>query len=183
MIRSAMSPLTGWENFYVILGSAAAGLMGLTFVVIVLIAETGRSSTTGLRAFVTPTVVHFGTVLGLAAFLSMPRLSMVQIGIGLGLAGSVGIVHATVIALSMRSVTSTYVPVREDWIWHVILPALAYIALAVMAPCMLRQPARTLYGVGSITAGLLFIGIHNAWDVAVSISLRNQAPVPNDAPK
>ena len=38
-----MSPLTGWENFYVILGSAAAGLMGLTFVVIVLIAETGRS--------------------------------------------------------------------------------------------------------------------------------------------
>jgi len=174
--------LTGWENFYVILGSAAAGLMGLTFVVIVLIAETGRTSTAGLRAFVTPTVVHFGTVLGLAAFLSMPRLSMGQIGLGLGVAGIVGIVHFTVIALSMRSVAGTYVPVREDWIWHVILPGLVYVALAVMALCVVIQPAQTLYGVGITTAGLLFIGIHNAWDVAVSISLRKHADAPKDAP-
>jgi hypothetical protein len=32
----ASSPLAGWDNFYVIAGSAAAGLTGLTFVVIAL---------------------------------------------------------------------------------------------------------------------------------------------------
>jgi len=31
------SLLTGWENFYVIVGSSAGGLTGITFVVIALI--------------------------------------------------------------------------------------------------------------------------------------------------
>jgi hypothetical protein len=32
------SPLAGWDNFYVIAGSSAAGLTGLTFIVISLAA-------------------------------------------------------------------------------------------------------------------------------------------------
>ena len=34
-----MSPLEGSDNFYVILGSAAAALLGLTFVIIALLSE------------------------------------------------------------------------------------------------------------------------------------------------
>jgi len=34
-----MSALSGWENFYVIVGSSAGALIGLQFVVITLIAE------------------------------------------------------------------------------------------------------------------------------------------------
>jgi hypothetical protein len=62
------SMLAGWENFYVIIGSAAAGLTGITFVVIALIRDVQRVRPTGLRAFVTPTIVHFGGVLALARF-------------------------------------------------------------------------------------------------------------------
>jgi len=53
------SPLAAWESFYVIVGSSAAALTGLQFVVIVLGAERetvgtcGRSAPSG-----TPTVVH-----------------------------------------------------------------------------------------------------------------------------
>jgi hypothetical protein len=52
------SMVAGWENFYVIIGSAAAGLTGITFVVIALIRDLQRVRPTGLRAFVTPTIVH-----------------------------------------------------------------------------------------------------------------------------
>jgi hypothetical protein len=34
-----MTALTGWENFYVIVGSAAGALIGLQFVVVTLIAD------------------------------------------------------------------------------------------------------------------------------------------------
>ena len=34
-----MTALAGWENFYVIVGSSAGGLIGLQFVVITLIAD------------------------------------------------------------------------------------------------------------------------------------------------
>ena len=40
MQEAAVSPLTTWQNFYVIIGSAAAALTGLMFVVITLIAGT-----------------------------------------------------------------------------------------------------------------------------------------------
>jgi hypothetical protein len=34
-----MTPLAGWQNFYVIVGSSAGALIGLQFVVITLIAD------------------------------------------------------------------------------------------------------------------------------------------------
>ena len=50
--------LADWGNFYVIIGSAAAGLTGLMFVVITLGAEAQTvGNENGLRAFVTPTLV------------------------------------------------------------------------------------------------------------------------------
>ena len=59
------SLLAGWENFYVITGSCAGGLTGITFVIIALIRDVQHlgPTPTGLRAFVTPTIVHFGGVL------------------------------------------------------------------------------------------------------------------------
>ncbi len=66
--------LSAWGNFYVIIGSSAAALTGLTFVVIALAADARRLTPRGLRAFVTPTIVHFGTVLALAVHRHPQRL-------------------------------------------------------------------------------------------------------------
>ena len=54
-----MTWLSAWENFYVILGSSAAALAGLMFVVTALIVD-HRGTEQQLEAFGTPTVVHFG---------------------------------------------------------------------------------------------------------------------------
>ena len=67
--------VAGWDTFYVIIGSSAAALTGLMFVVITLTAETrlGTGDTaSGLDAFASPTVVHFCVVLLLAAVLTSP---------------------------------------------------------------------------------------------------------------
>jgi hypothetical protein len=170
------TPLAGWDNFYVILGSTAGGLTGLTFVVIALIREAAQGvRPTGVGAFVTPTIVHFCGVLALAAFMSMPHQSGGSLSIGLALGGLAGVVYGCLIGIQMYRIgvgTPRYVPVREDWIWNVIVPTLAYAALIVMAALIWdRLTRQALYGVAVLALALLLTGIRNAWDLVVWISV------------
>jgi hypothetical protein len=135
------SPLAGWENFYVITGSSAGGLTGLTFVVIALVRDAQGVRPAGVRMFVTPTIVHFSAVLGLAAFLSMPWRGVLGLSVGFGVAGVGGLVYCAFIARSIA-----------DLIWH--------------------ERMQGLYAAAAASLILLFSGIHNAWDIAVWMTLK-----------
>ena len=54
-------------------------------------ADAKRVNRRGLRAYLTPTIVHFGAVLALPAFLSMPHQSVMSLCLGLGSAGAAGL--------------------------------------------------------------------------------------------
>ena len=172
--------LAGWENFYVITGSCAGGLTGITFVIITLIRDVQRlgPTHTGLRAFVTPTIVHFSGVLALAAYLSMPHQGVMSLSVGFAAAGLGGLIYGGVIAANLRRPGSVYIPVHEDWIWNVALPAVVYGALLVMGFLIWRRPLQALYGVGAASLVLLFIGIRNAWDLAVWMTVHQQREPP-----
>jgi hypothetical protein len=167
-----MEPLAGWDNFYVIVGSAAGGLTGLTFVVITLIRDVLQRNThpSGLAAFVTPTIVQFGGLLALSAYMSMPHQHVSTLSAGLAVGGLAGVLYGAYIASHMRRQRARYVPVFEDWLWNVILPTLVYCGLLVTAASIWSRPAQTLYGVALLSLLLLLIGIHNAWDIAVWLS-------------
>jgi hypothetical protein len=167
----AFAPPAGWANFYVVTGTSAAALTGLTFVVIALIAGASRVNPHGLRAFVTPTIVHFGTVLGLAAFMCVPRQTLLSAVLGIGGTGMAGLIYVGIIASRIRHSLGDYLPVGEDWIWNVILPSIAYGGLLAMAVVIWRRSDPELYGVAGASMLLLFIGIHNAWDIAVWMTL------------
>lgn len=62
-------------------------------------------------------------------------------------------------------------PVLEDWLWHAIFPLIAYMALAIAAALLRRQPTPCLFTIGATAVFLLFIGIHNAWDAVTYIAL------------
>ena len=159
-----MAELTGWESFYVIVGSSAGALIGLQFVVLTLIAErpTLRLAEAN-AAFTTPSVVHYGVVLLLSAVGSAPWHAMGTLGYFWGLVGLSGIVYAVVVARRLRR-QKVYRPVFEDWLFHVLLPLAAY-ALLALAGAMARSQGRaSLFLVGGGTLLLLFVGIHNAWD-------------------
>jgi hypothetical protein len=171
-----LSILAEWNNFYVIIGSSAAGLTGLTFVVIALVSDSRGVDTTGLRAFVTPTIVHFATALALAAFLNVPRQNLLSLSLGLGVTGVAGLTYSGLIAASMARVrvAKTYLPANEDWLWHVIFPTVVYGALLAMAILSWHRTEQSLYGVAAVCISLIFIGIHNAWDIAVWTSVKRK---------
>src|SRR3982750_1315174 len=64
---------SAWESFYVIIGSSAAALTGLQFVVIALGSESRNLGTQReINAFATPPIVHFSAVLLITPILSAP---------------------------------------------------------------------------------------------------------------
>jgi hypothetical protein len=171
------APLAAWESFYVIIGSSAAALTGLQFVVIVLGAQVsalGDMSTT--RAFGTPTIVHFCAVLLISAILSAPWAALSSVGLALGACGLAGVVYAALVVRHARRQTG-YKPVLEDWIWHAALPIIAYLSLLMAVFELQRHPAPSLFVTGGTVLLLLFIGIHNAWDAVTYIAVeRRQRP-------
>jgi uncharacterized membrane protein len=159
-----MSELTGWDSFYVIVGSAAGALIGLQFVVMTLIAERPplRAAEAG-AAFATPTIVHFGTALLLSALLRVPWQSIILAAALLVFIGLGGVAYAVVVARRMRRQT-VYRPEFEDWLFHALLPLAAYAMLALSAFAAPSHTREALFGVGAASLLLLFIGIHNSWD-------------------
>lgn len=170
------SLLAGWDNFYVIVGSTAGGLTGLTFVVVSLITDAQRTQPRGLKLFVTPTIVHFGTVLAIAAFLAMPHLHVVTLSCGFAVVGAGGVIYVGWIATQIRGPEIKYEPVAEDWISNVFVPLVVHGGLLLLAWLVWRHTQLALYGVAVLTLLMLFTGIHNAWDIAVwmAISRKNQ---------
>ena len=162
------APFSAWENFYVIVGSSAAALTGLQFVVVVLGAE-ARSLGPEVGAFGTPTVVHFCAALLMSAILSVPWRAVSHAALSLAAVGLAGIVYMTVVIRRARRQTR-YVPVLEDWLWHCAFPLVAYVALLVAALALERDLPMWLLLIGATALLLLFIGIHNAWDAVTYIA-------------
>lgn len=175
MQEGSASLLSIWQNFYVIVGTSASALIGLMFVVVTLIMgdqeRRVRVVPEAIGAFSTPSVVHFGAALLVAAILCAPWPVLSPVGLLLGLCGLGGVVYVVVVVLRTRRQT-IYQPVLEDWLWHTIFPLVSYMALAVAAILLLISPVPTLFVIGAATVLLLFIGIHNAWDAVTYLVIR-----------
>ncbi len=159
-----MTALSGWVNFYVIVGSSAGALIGLQFVVLTLVSS--RPMRPGMEqagfAFSTPTIIHFGAVLLLSGVMSAPWQSIAPAAALWGVLGLCGVIY--VASATRRMATQpVYKLVLEDWLFHSILPMLSYGVLAVSG-ALCRTHPYALFCVAGAGLLLLFIGIHNAWD-------------------
>ncbi|HEU5198674.1 MAG TPA: hypothetical protein VFU32_03500 [Ktedonobacterales bacterium] len=171
MTEAAVSSLMAWENFYVIIGSGAAALTGLQFVVVTLIAGMEeRRSGEAIAAFGSPTVVHFCSALLVAAILTAPWPTLSAAAVLLGLCGLGGVAYAVIVIRRARR-QQDYQTVREDWLWYIILPLLCYITLVVTAILLIEHEIPALFGTGAATVLLIFIGIHNAWDTVTYLAV------------
>jgi hypothetical protein len=167
---TVVSPFSAWENFYVIVGSSAAALTGLQFVVVVLGAEARsiRGADT-VSAFGTPTIVHLCGALLMSAIMSVPWRALSNAQLALSASGVAGGVYMAVVIKRARRAQG-YTPVLEDWLWHCIFPLIAYLTMLVAALFLQRDLPRWLLIIGVTALALLFIGIHNAWDAVTYIA-------------
>ena len=166
MQEVAHAALAGWESFYVVVGTSAAALTGLQFVVITLATDrrtNASPNSTTIDAFATPTIVHFCVALFVSATLSAPWPDLFGPALMLSLCGLAGVLYSALIVWRATHQTG-YKMVTEDWVWHVAFTALAYTALSGAGLMLRRTPAVSLFGIAGAALLLMYIGIHNAWD-------------------
>jgi hypothetical protein len=146
-----------WDNFYVIVGSSAAALTGLMFVVIALIAddtlEAPKSSGT-VAAFGTPNIVHFCAALIVSATLSAPWRSITNVAGAVGVCGAAGVVYGLIVLRRARRQTA-YKPVFEDWLWHTVFPLASYTAIVIASALLSRNLERSLFALAAAAPSLV----------------------------
>jgi len=171
---NAHAMLSQWEAFYVIVGSSAGALTGLMFVVITLVAgSTIKRNLQSINAFGTPNVIHFVAVLLISGIISAPWQQMRDPAHFVGALALAGIVYVLIVWRRMRRQTE-YKPVLEDWVWHFILPMVAYPALFVAAAGTSHEQPWALFLIAGVSLLLVCIGIHNAWDTVTYVVMREK---------
>jgi len=174
---SEPSIFKAWENFYVITGSSSAALTGLVFIVVTLSADLRRRAQSlptseGTSIFSSPTVVHFCAAFFNSVVFAAPWHVPAFAGILIGLAGLFGVVYSIDIGRRAHRLDN-YSADRSDWIWFIILPLFTYLALCVGGFLLPSFPAGASYAIAASTLMLIFIGIHNAWDVVTYLATRS----------
>ncbi len=171
MDQATPLPLANWQNFYVIVGSAAGALTGLQFIVIALIAQTrATGSMREIRAFGTPTVIHFCSALLISALTAAPWQRLTNFGICLGSCGLAGVLYSLLVLRHARK--ANYKPDLEDWIWYTAFPLVAHVALIAAGILFWTNPAWALFTLAADTLFFLLLGVHNSWDTVTYIAIQ-----------
>jgi hypothetical protein len=162
---SSVPLLAPWQNFFILLGTAAATLIGAMFVVVSIgIGFLSRDRSMAIRVFLSTTVVHLSTVLFGSLLTMVPVLAPRWQAIIAGVAGLVGVGYSLHVIWGFRQHPGT---VLSDWFWYAIFPLAAYAVLAAAAATGLYDNAEGLYLFAALLTALLVAGIRNGWDMLV----------------
>lgn len=169
--------LHDWQTFYFLVGGAAAGLVGLTFVAITvgsgLIA---KQDIAGLRTFVNPSLIHFIYVLVTASVVVMPTVTRMQLGILLVLAGLVSSGRALSTLPFMWQRYQQHVVDVHDWAWYFLVPLAGYLMYVGTGTGLLLGTGQALNGLAWASILLLVAGIRNTWDMVLWFMMLKKEP-------
>ena len=123
----------GWDGFYMLLGTASAGLIGLVFIVVTLTSGFDRAlALRGSSRFMTPTVLQFAVVLLVSAIASAP-IGAGRARLGLIVVALAGLAHGARNAHRMFVGDSEPATHWSDPWCYGAAPAAAYLLLALTA--------------------------------------------------
>jgi hypothetical protein len=117
-------------------------------------------------------------VLLAAGILSAPWPALWPASLLLGLSGLAGATYMFIVLWLARH-RLNYQLALSDWLWHTVLPLVSYAGFVVAAIVLPSQPVPALFVIAAITMLLLFIGIHNAWDVVTYTAFERSEPQDN----
>lgn len=170
----------GWGEFYILIGGASGALIGLLFVVTVLAADMRVGADTlsqGSAMYMTPTLLHFTTVLVISAVGIVPHVAPWVVALILAPWSLFGAIYSAVMAVLVRT---RRLPASGHWadvFGYGILPTLMYLGLIAGAWSAWQQNPNAPYAIAIGLVVLTIIGIRNAWDLVTFIAPRSAGAV------
>jgi hypothetical protein len=169
-----MSPdqiLKDWHDFYLLVGTVGATLLGLLFIAVSLgvgyLTEQRKAAT---RTFMSPVVVHLTSVFLLAAVALFPWHQVEFFAALIGATAVVGAILSTYITIQVvRTNMTNYL---EDYIAYGLLPGLAYLALLAAGVSIYLEKEFGLHAFAGALLLLEIVNIRNAWDLTLTMVQR-----------
>jgi hypothetical protein len=157
-----------WHDFYTLVGTASATLVGLLFVAASVGAGVyNKDRLPGLRAFLSPSVVHFSSVLVACIIAMVPTGSWLLAGLLVGADGAFGFAYSGLVWRNIWRHGMHRAIDLEDRFYYAALPTLGHaITLGAAVALLVQAPAGC--GVLALAMGVLLLaGIRNAWDITL----------------
>ena len=164
--------LREWLDFYVLVGTAGATLLGLLFVAVSLgagyLTEQHQS---GTRTFMSPVVVHFTSVFFLCAVALFPSHQAKFLAALIGATALIGAIMSTYITIQVvRTDMTNYI---QDYLAYGLLPGIGYLVLLAAAVSIYLEKH---FGLNALAGALLLLtiaNIRNAWDLTLTMVRRH----------
>jgi hypothetical protein len=170
--------LHSWHDFYILLGTASATLVGLMFVAASIGAQIfTESNRPGTGAFISPTVVHFTSTLFLCVVGTVPAHSWFTLAALVGLIGLIGAGYSANILVQLF-VRRRFTVDVVDRLFYALIPLAGYLGVIAAAGALLEQEDWALIVLAAALLTLLLAGIRNAWDMMMWIMIK----IPVDKP-
>jgi hypothetical protein len=179
---SLHATLQGWQNFYILAGTAGATLTGLMFVAVTFGSSlVTRDTAATTRAFLDPTYMHFVQVLLTSCLLTVPTLGPTFLGGVLILAGAVRLGGLHYVLRRYLEAHRKHGDIElSDWLVAIVLPVLCYLLLMATGAGFIERYAAAFDGLAVVTLALLAIGVQSAWELfvwmALAVSERRRDP-------
>jgi len=164
-----------WNSFYALLGEASATMVGLLFVAASVgsgVITPGRSVVS--RVFLSASVVNFSLTLASSLIVLAPLPNAHWIG---ALILACGIFGCTYSVIAWRDTLKDGLIKAidfEDRTWYLALPIIGYLGLAASAVLLVLEYPMGCTALAVSIGVLLAIGLHNAWDITVWITMRRR---------
>jgi hypothetical protein len=160
--------LEHWHEFYTLLGTASATMVGLLFVA----ATVGSGAFTAdrrapLRVFLSASVVHFSGILAISLIVLAPLRSEALFGALVVICSLFGLGYCVVTLRDMindglyRSIDP------DDRVWYAFAPIVSYLCEAASGVGLAMAAD---WGAAALAASMgivLVVGLRNAWDITV----------------
>src|SRR5580698_9338061 len=161
-----------YRDFNMLVGTAAATLLGLLFVAVSLgagyLTEESQSAT---RTFMSPVVVHFTSVFFLSAIALFPSHQAKSLAALIGATALIGAIISTYITIQVvRTDMTNYI---QDYLAYGLLPGVGYLVLLAAAVSIYLEKDFGLNAMAGALLLLVIVNIRNAWDLTLTLVRRH----------
>ena len=162
-----------WQTFYVLVGTAAATLVGLMFVAVTFGSSIVRRETSETaRSFIDPTFTHFVQVLFVACLVVIPTMRPRLLGALLLTVSALRFADLVRVHRHMRRAQKVHHDIElSDWVTGVVVPVVCYVLQGAAGLGFIRGHDGAFTTLAIATISILMLGAFGAWELMLWMAL------------